>query len=80
VQRNGSTDLSQLRKPAVQVSYDDGATWQPVHLVRSRDQWLAVVAHPKDAKFVSLKAQANDASGNTVDQTIIRAYGLKQRH
>jgi subtilisin family serine protease len=79
VQRNGSTDLSQLRKPAVQVSYDDGGTWQPVHLVRSRDQWLAVVAHPKDAKFVSLKAQAQDASGNTVDQTIIRAYGLNQR-
>ncbi|TWP49543.1 S8 family serine peptidase [Lentzea tibetensis] len=77
VQRNGSDQVTDVKAPVVQVSYDDGAKWQPAHLVRIGDRWLVTVKHPKDAKFVSLKAQARDASGNTVDQTIIRAYGLK---
>ncbi|GLZ28292.1 serine protease [Lentzea sp. NBRC 105346] len=76
VQRNGST-ATDVKTPAVQVSYDDGATWQPVRLVRIGGKWIAAVAHPKDAKFVSLKASAHDSAGNSVDQTIIRAYGLK---
>ncbi|UVS78797.1 S8 family serine peptidase [Actinokineospora sp. UTMC 2448] len=76
VQRNGST-AEGVRTPAVQVSYDDGATWRPVGLVRVGERWHAVLLHPRGAEFVSLKAQARDAQGNTVDQTIIRAYALK---
>ncbi|PSL51777.1 subtilase family protein [Saccharothrix carnea] len=77
VQRNGVTGARGVAKPAVQVSFDDGATWRPAPLVKVGERWLAAVAHPAGAKFVSLKAQARDAAGNAVDQTIIRAYGLR---
>ncbi|QQQ73510.1 S8 family serine peptidase [Saccharothrix sp. 6-C] len=77
VQRNGETGAGGVAKPAVQVSFDDGTTWRPAPLVKVGQRWLAAVVHPAGAKFVSLKAQARDAAGNAVDQTIIRAYGLR---
>jgi hypothetical protein len=54
----------------VQVSVDDGATWQPVPVVGGRVR----VEHPAGHGFVSLKAAAADAAGNRVEQTVIRAY------
>ncbi|WP_158845784.1 S8 family peptidase [Saccharothrix deserti] len=77
VQRNGVAGAQGVATPAVQVSYDEGATWKPVPLVKVGERWIAAVAHPADAKFVSLKAQARDAEGNSVDQTILKAYALK---
>ena len=76
VQRNG-TSADSVRTPAVQVSYDDGKSWRAVRLVRVGERWHAVLHHPADAEFVSFKAQARDTQGNSVDQTIIRAYALK---
>jgi hypothetical protein len=40
-------------------------------------QWQVWVTHPARAWFVSLRATARDYSGNTVRQTIIRAYPLR---
>jgi hypothetical protein len=76
VERNGTGQVSDLKDPAVQVSYDEGATWKPVPLRKVRGKWLVTLWHPKDAKSVSLKARAADAGGE-VQQTIIRAYDLK---
>jgi subtilisin family serine protease len=75
--RNGSAQPGKVNRPSLQVSYDDGVTWRQAPVIRTGDQWLAAVMHPKDAKFVSLKASATDAAGNTVSQTVIRAYALK---
>ncbi|MFD7660389.1 S8 family serine peptidase, partial [Actinosynnema sp. NPDC059797] len=75
VQRNDTTRTSGVRT-AVQVSYDDGKTWKPVPLVKLGERWVATVVHPAGARFASLKAQARDGAGNSVDQTIIRAYAL----
>lgn len=58
----------------VQISYDDGVTWQPVDLRRTSDGWSASVTHPAGTGHVALRAQATDNRGNTVHQTIIRAY------
>ncbi|MFI9007792.1 S8 family serine peptidase [Actinosynnema sp. NPDC053489] len=77
VRRNGVTGVADVARPVVQVSFDDGASWRPVPLVGSGGRWLAAVAHPAGARFVSLRARARDAAGNSVDQTIIRAYGLR---
>jgi subtilisin family serine protease len=76
-QRNGSASTEGVRTPAIEVSYDDGATWRPAGVSRFGSRWLALVDHPAAAKYVSLKARTQDADGNAVDQTIIRAYGLK---
>ncbi|ANZ40689.1 hypothetical protein BBK82_36515 [Lentzea guizhouensis] len=75
VERNGAGQVTDLKDPAVQVSYDEGLTWKPVPLRKARDKWLVTLWHPKDATSVSLKARAADAGGE-VQQTIIRAYEL----
>lgn len=63
------------------ASFDDGATWSPITLsALSPGRWLAVVSHPKAAATtgaVSLRVSASDADGNSIDQTVLRAYGLQ---
>ncbi len=60
----------------VQVSYDDGAHWAPVPVLRHDDAALALLRHPAGHGFVSLRASAVDTAGNTVDEEIIRAYAF----
>ncbi|MBW4721992.1 S8 family serine peptidase [Saccharothrix obliqua] len=76
VQRNGGADPGDVRL-TVQVSYDDGGHWRPVPLAKVGTRWVAAVVHPADAKHVSLRASGRDQEGNTVTQTVIRAYGLR---
>lgn len=60
------------------VSYDDGASWQPVTLTADgAGTWSAMLKHPGAAGFVSLKATAWDDAGNKVEQEIIRAYRIR---
>lgn len=62
------------------ASYDDGQTWQPVQLVAMGNGKQRVVLNgPPTAGTpgaVSLRVKAVDAAGNSIDQTIIRAFGL----
>ncbi|MET7458950.1 S8 family serine peptidase [Nonomuraea sp. NPDC005501] len=62
-----------VRRPAVDVSYDDGATWSRAAVHGS----AVVLRHPAGAGFVSLRARAVDEAGNTVEQTVIRAYRIR---
>ena len=57
------------------VSYDDGRTWTAAPVTAQGQSWSAAVRHPARG-FVSLRARASDAAGNTVEQTVIRAYQL----
>jgi subtilisin family serine protease len=62
----------------LQVSYDDGASWQAVPLTGRTGHWTGHLSYPDNAsRFVSLRAHAWDSKGNTVTQEITRAYGLK---
>ncbi|MFE9693446.1 S8 family serine peptidase [Micromonospora sp. NPDC005806] len=58
----------------VEASFDDGKTWQQLTVQRSGEKAVAWVHNPAGTGFVSLRAAATDTSGNTVKQTIIRAY------
>jgi hypothetical protein len=60
------------RSLAVEVSYDDGATWAPAPVAAGQ----ATLTHPARDGYVSLRATAVDSAGNTVTQTVIRAYKL----
>ncbi|MEU0204953.1 S8 family serine peptidase [Streptomyces canus] len=56
------------------VSYDDGTSWAEVKVKHGK----AELKHPKKgAGFVSLRVRAADRDGNTIDQTVVRAFGLK---
>ncbi|AQW49196.1 S8 family peptidase [Streptomyces violaceusniger] len=73
-------DATKLTGAKAWASYDDGTTWKKVELTRSGTGYRATVGHPRLGAtngFVSLRLQAADADGNRIDQTVIRAYGLK---
>ncbi|GAA2965995.1 S8 family serine peptidase [Actinokineospora diospyrosa] len=75
-QRSGG-DNAGISTLTLQVSYDDGATWRPTPVIANGGKWFALLHHPASAKYVSLKTSAKAVDGATVDQTVIRAYGLK---
>jgi subtilisin family serine protease len=63
------------------VSFNDGGTWRRIDLVAlGNGAYQATVQHPKlpnTTGAVSLRVKATDTTGNALDQTVIRAYGLK---
>ncbi|MFD0579509.1 S8 family peptidase [Dactylosporangium darangshiense] len=61
---------------AVQFSYDGGATWKAASLHRENGGTVAVLKHPAGPGFVSLRATSTDTNGNTVEQTVLRAYKI----
>ncbi|HET6481814.1 MAG TPA: S8 family serine peptidase, partial [Actinoplanes sp.] len=65
------------RSLTVDVSFDDGKTWHRAPALRRGEKATAVVLHPRGSGFVSLRAAATDSAGNTVRETITRAYRFK---
>ncbi|MDX2644295.1 S8 family serine peptidase [Streptomyces sp. PA03-1a] len=63
-----------LSAVTLEVSYDDGRTWRKV---TSGEDGRFGLSAPKQARFVSMRAQAHDSAGNAVTQTVIRAFGLR---
>ncbi|MFS8103000.1 S8 family serine peptidase [Lentzea alba] len=61
-----------VKRVTVEVSFDDGATWQQVPVAGDK----AIVKHADGAEFASLRAKTTDAAGNTGEVTIIRAYRI----
>lgn len=60
----------------VDVSFDDGETWQEGPVLETDGGSTIAVKHPEGAEFVSLRAEAEVADGTAVEQTIIRAYAV----
>jgi hypothetical protein len=75
VQRNDA-ETGKVNTPKVEVSYDDGKSWQQVRLDRNGAAWQATVDHPRGAEFVSLRSTVSDKEGNKATQTVLRAYAL----
>ncbi|MBQ1028997.1 S8 family serine peptidase [Micromonospora sp. C97] len=59
----------------VQVSFDGGVTWRNAPTKGSGTRYTATV--PAGRGTVSLRVHAADRAGNTVDQTVLQAYGLR---
>ena len=72
VQRPYNAPQATITALSVEASFDDGRTWRPVPV--TLDPPAATIAHPRGARYVSLRAHATDSAGNTVTQTVIRAY------
>ncbi|MEU9848754.1 S8 family serine peptidase [Streptomyces sp. NPDC047985] len=75
VERQAGAAAAGTKRLTVQVSFDDGATWQDAP-VTSDGTSHRVTITPGSGSFVSLKATAHDADGGTVEQTVLRAYRL----
>jgi hypothetical protein len=63
------------------VSFNDGGTWKKIDLESLDDgTFEATIQHPRlenTTGAVSLRVKATDKAGNSIDQTLYRAYGLK---
>lgn len=74
VQRHRGTPPTPPTTLTIEASYDDGRTWHAVPLTRNPD--VAKITHPHGTRHVSLRAKATDSTGDSVEQTVIRAYGI----
>ncbi|MFC0507053.1 S8 family peptidase [Micromonospora costi] len=59
----------------VEVSFDGGTTWRAAPVKGSGTRFTATV--PAGHGTVSLRVHAADRAGNSVDQTVVDAYGLR---
>jgi hypothetical protein len=70
--------LTRLR---VEASFDGGGTWQPASTrADGRNTFVARFRHPRPDKApdgVALRVTATDSAGNTVEQTMPKAYRLR---
>ncbi|MFF3713696.1 S8 family serine peptidase [Streptomyces phaeochromogenes] len=66
----GSVKASSLK---TWVSYDDGTSWKEVKVKNGK----ATFKPAEGARSVSLRVRAADKDGNRIDQTVLRAFGLK---
>ncbi|MEE1758653.1 S8 family serine peptidase [Streptomyces sp. SP18BB07] len=55
------------------VSYDDGTSWKKVKVKSGQARFVPA----KGVESVSLRVRATDRDGNGIDQTVLRAFGLK---
>nr|WP_240982205.1 S8 family serine peptidase [Streptomyces sp. S3(2020)] len=69
--QGAATKVGTLRKLAFAVSYDDGRTWERTTAVNGK---LLKLRSPAEPGPVSLRATLTDADGNTLNQTVHRAY------
>ncbi|WP_137989466.1 S8 family serine peptidase [Streptomyces vilmorinianum] len=74
----GAAGTGTIGGGSLEVSYDEGATWQRVALRSTAGgAWTGELRVPDGAAFVSLRAGASDDRGGSVKQEIIRAVGVK---
>ncbi|GIE87828.1 S8 family serine peptidase [Actinoplanes regularis] len=77
-QAGGGPSTGNVTAVTLEVSYDDGATWQPVTLRKGKDWWNGTLRLPKQpGGFVSVRATGKTDAGFGITQEIIRAYGLR---
>ncbi|MFJ3224552.1 S8 family serine peptidase [Streptomyces sp. NPDC086783] len=67
---------SPVSTATVDLSYDDGKTWHRADLDRQGANWRTSLHAPRSAQFVTLRVDARDRDGNSVTQTLTRAFGL----
>lgn len=78
VQIAGAPGNGKINGASLEVSFDEGKTWEKAELVPDGKGWTTTIKHPnKPGSFVSLRASAWDDASNNITQEIIRAYGLK---
>ena len=66
----------EVKSVRLEVSFDDGKTWQQTPVTASGTGWTATVQNPSAQGFASLRATVTDADGVSLTQTITRAYGI----
>jgi PA domain len=63
---------------ALEVSFDEGKSWEKVEVQQEGSKWIASIKHPfNPGGSVSLRASAWDDAENKIEQEILKAYRLR---
>jgi hypothetical protein len=76
VERTTGSAARANRTLTVDFSVDGGRTWRPATVRGKGDRRTAQVTNPAGPGYVSLRANATDAAGNTAAVTVLRAYAV----
>ncbi|MFE0651201.1 S8 family serine peptidase [Streptomyces sp. NPDC059534] len=67
-----------LTSARLSYSYDGGTTWTEARVSQQGGGWTATVNHAGvTGKQVTLRTELTDANGNSVTQTVVRAYDVR---
>ncbi|MFF8839109.1 S8 family serine peptidase [Streptomyces sp. NPDC015130] len=67
-----------LTSARLSYSYDEGTTWTEARVSQQGGQWTATVNHTgASGEPVTLRTELTDANGNSVTQTVVRAYDVR---
>ncbi|MER8044730.1 S8 family serine peptidase [Streptomyces sp. NPDC094032] len=67
-----------LTSARLSYSYDGGETWTEARVSQQGGGWTATVNHAgATGEQVTLKTELTDANGNSVTQTVVRAYDVR---
>ncbi|MEU7074314.1 S8 family serine peptidase [Streptomyces narbonensis] len=67
-----------LTSAKLSYSYDEGTTWTEARVSQQGGQWTATVDHAgASGESVTLRTELTDANGNSVTQTVVRAYDVR---
>jgi PA domain-containing protein len=69
----------EVREVRVELSYDDGGNWTPVHATRTSSGTFRVGYRNPDLSangFVGIRVSATDPQGNSIVQQVLRAYRI----
>ncbi|MFF1508043.1 S8 family serine peptidase [Streptomyces sp. NPDC058326] len=67
-----------LTSAKLSYSYDGGTTWTEARVSQQGGTWAATVNHAgASGKPVTLRTELTDANGNSVTQTVVRAYDVR---
>ncbi|MFD8009402.1 S8 family serine peptidase [Streptomyces sp. NPDC059762] len=71
-------EVGALTSAALSYSYDGGVTWNEAPVAQDGGEWVATVNHTgATGKQVTLRTELTDANGNSVTQTVVRAYDVR---
>ncbi|NUR51289.1 MAG: S8 family serine peptidase [Hamadaea sp.] len=73
----GGDAVGKVTSVTLEISYDDGVTWQKVTLRNDSGKWTGELSLPRKAGFASVRATAVTDAGYTIKQEVIRAYGIR---
>lgn len=77
-QAGGGPDTGTVTSVTLEVSYDDGATWQKATLRKDGGWWSSTLKLPRrPGGFLSVRATGATDAGFGINQEIIRAYGFR---
>jgi hypothetical protein len=79
VQHQEHSITAAISRASVAVSYNDGVTWTDAPVTGVDGSYQATFSVPAQSQtngFMAVKVSASDTAGNTIEQTVLRAYAI----